>query len=264
MIYREVAVPDVLAGSAFCSWLFVMEPTDPPQVQHSIPPDGTTNIVLIRTPQGDLYPRLVGPSLAGQIVPVMQGWSYAGLRLRPEAAGALLGATPQVGTSEALPVEGRFAGIWSDLVELMEGGTKWRGSLALLGPLKIPDGAIAAAVDLMVASGGALSVTRLAARLGLSERQFRRRFHVATGMAPKPYAALQRVRRALILSLSAPNWADIAAETGFADQPHLARDIKERFGAGPRLVAGYFGGIRHELLTPAAGRFVQDPPAEAA
>lgn len=133
----------------------------------------------------------------------------------------------------------------------------------LLG-MRASDSAIAGAVDRLVASGGIVTVASLASVAGLSERQFRRRFHAATGIAPKQYADVQRMRRALILSLDDPDWAGIAYEAGFAEQPHLARDIKARFGAGPRRVHGYLGTIRHELLVPAYGRFVQDRRARAA
>ena len=115
-----------------------------------------------------------------------------------------------------------------------------------------------------MASGGTVPIPALARAASLSERHFRRRFQAATGLAPKTYADVQRVRRALILSLGDPDWAGIAEEAGFADQPHLIRDIRERFGAAPRQVRGYLGGIRHELLSFGDVRFVQDRAAQAA
>jgi transcriptional regulator GlxA family with amidase domain len=123
---------------------------------------------------------------------------------------------------------------------------------------------VAAAVDAIVATGGSVPMTRLARAAGLSERHFRRRFVAATGLAPKFYADVQRVRRALILALEDDDWAGVAAEAGFADQPHLARDVKERFGAAPGRIGGYFRGMRHELVAPPDGRFVQDDEAQAA
>jgi transcriptional regulator GlxA family with amidase domain len=126
------------------------------------------------------------------------------------------------------------------------------------------DGAIAAAVDRLTASGGTVPVSRLAALAQLSERQFRRRFHAATGITPKQYADVQRTRRALILALEDPDWAGIAHDSGFADQPHLVRDVKLRFGAAPMRVSGYYGGIRHELLDGGGVRNIQEDRAQAA
>lgn len=264
MIYREIALPHALAGSALCAWQFVMEADDPPLVQHKVPPDGTTNLVLVRDALGVLYSRLIGPSLAGYTVPVTQGWSYAGLRLRPEAAEAVTSIAPCAGSAALVEREGKLAAVWSDLEALIAGGTDWSRSAALLGPVQGPDRSIAASVDLLIASGGTQPIGAVASRFGLGERQFRRRFHAATGVAPKQFAAVQRVRHALILSLDEASWAEIAHEAGFADQPHLGREIKERFGAPPRQVAGYLGGIRHELVAPLPDRFVQDGAARAA
>lgn len=264
MIYRELALPLALKRAAFCAWQFLVEPHDPALVQHSIPPDGTTNLVLSRTPAGDLHAKLVGPSLAAMDVPVAQGWSFAGLRLRPEATASVIGHIPAVGTFEPLELQGRFASLWSDLAAAMDGLASWQRTSSAIGGLAGADRAIAASVDLLVASGGTIAISDVARRLGLSERQFRRRFHAAAGLSPKQYAAVQRVRRALILSLAEPNWAEIAHEAGFADQPHLARDIKDRFGAAPARVGGYLGGIRHEFVALAPDRFVQDECADAA
>jgi transcriptional regulator GlxA family with amidase domain len=100
---------------------------------------------------------------------------------------------------------------------MLDEGTDWAATCTLLAAAAPADPVAAAAVDWIVASGGSVPMTRLARSAGLSERQFRRRFVAATGIAPKFYADVQRVRRALILSLEDPDWAGIAAEAGFAD-----------------------------------------------
>ena len=264
MIYREILLPEAVRGAAFCGWHFVIEPGDPSPIEHTIPPDGTTNLVLVRAPDGALYAHQVGPSLTSQTVPVMQGWRYGGLRLRPDAAQRVLGDQPALGSRQFLSREGALAPLWRDVEDLLEGGTDWSRTEQLLAGVTGGDDAIAAAVDLLVASGGSVPIPVLARAAGLGERQFRRRFQGATGLAPKFYADVQRVRRAIVLSLEDPDWAGIAEEAGFSDQPHLIRDIRERFGAAPRQVRGYLGGIRHELLSFGDVRFVQDRPAEAA
>jgi AraC-like DNA-binding protein len=258
MLYREVPVPRGLAHVALCGWLFTLDESDPAVVEHSIPPDGTTNLVLTRAPDASLHPILVGPSITAARTMVAQGFTHAGLRLRPEAAAIVMNKVPAFGSSEPLPIEGPLAGLWADLAELMHGSTHWQRAAASLGSGWRFDHQVAAAVDLLISSGGTITVGHLASRLGLSDRQLRRRFRWATGISPKQFAAVQRVRRALILSLEEPNWAEVAHETGFADQPHLARDIKGRFGAAPARVGGYIGRIRHEFVVPAYDRFVQD------
>jgi AraC-like DNA-binding protein len=264
MIYRESELPAALRHAAFCAWQFVMEPGDPSPVQHSIPPDGTTNLVLLREPSGALHGIIVGPSLACAEVPVMQGWEYGGLRLRPEAAERILGRAPAVGAHEAACRNGALRLLWNDLEAFLTGTSDWLRAGAFLSTINPPDPLVGAAVDALVVTGGTAPLAALARSVGLSERQFRRRFQAATGIAPKFYADVQRARRALIMALEDGDWAGVAAEAGFADQSHLVRDIRGRFGAPPRHVRGYFRGIRHELVTPADGRFVQDQEAAAA
>lgn len=264
MIYREVATPKSLRDAALCGWLFKLEANDPLEVMHSIPPDGTTNLLLTRTCDGVLHPSIVGPSLNATTIPIARGFVFAGLRLRPEATFGITGEPPRAAPPQPMPLGGPFAGLWLDLADLMDGHTDWTRSAKALQLRQPSDGIVAAAVDALITSGGATSITSLATRSRLSERQFRRRFQAATSIAPKQYAVVQRVRRALIQSLAESNWANIAYATGFADQPHLARDIKKRFGAAPAQVGGYIGGIRHEFIVPPPDRFVQDKGAAAA
>ncbi len=264
MIYREIALPDPLRDVALCAWRFVVEATDPPSFPHQVPPDGAAGLVLTRAPDGSYHPRLLGPTLAAFTVPVARGFDYVGLRLRPEMAHQVMGTPPPPGTVEQAELDGAFAPLWRSLAALIGDKCDWSGTIAMLDGVAPGDAAVAGAVDRLIASGGTVQVARLAAHAGLSERQFRRRFHNATGVAPKQYADVQRVRRALILALDDPDWAAVAHDSGFADQPHLIRDVKQRFGAAPRRIAGYFGGMHHELLDLPDGRNIQARPASAA
>jgi len=197
-------------------------------------------------------------------VPVTQGVSITGIWLRPEAALAVTGQPPQPDAFDAQDVDGALRPIWSDLAALTEGPCCWSKTQELMAIARGLDPQVVVAVSRTIVSGADEPVAALAAGSGMGERQFRRRFHRATGISPKQFADVQRVRRALVPALTDGKWAGIAHDSGFADQAHLSRDIRLRFGATPRRVAGYFGGIRHELLTHGGVRFVQDRAAEAA
>jgi AraC-like DNA-binding protein len=265
MIYREHALPAAACRAAFCAWSFALERHDPETVVHSIPPDGTGNLLLARAPDGVLTRRLVGPSLSAQIGPVHRGWRFAGLRLRPECVAAVTGRDPAALVGTSAPAEGPEP-LFAALAGLVECEERWELDEAGANLLAshAGDPAVAAAVDLLVASGGTASIEAAAACVRLSPRQLRRRFAAATGLSPKQYACVQRVRRALILSLHGGSWAGVAADSGFADQPHLSRAIRAAFHTAPRTIGGYIGGIRHEFVEPAGGRFVQDGNSERA
>ncbi|HEY0013405.1 MAG TPA: helix-turn-helix transcriptional regulator [Allosphingosinicella sp.] len=253
MIYREHALPPAARAAAFCAWRFAMEPGDPETVLHSVPPDGTGNLLLVLGPDGTQVRRLVGPSVAVQSGPIHAGWLYAGLRLRPECVASVTGRDPAtlVGTSEDMegldPLFAALARLAADEPDWALGAAEaeWLG-------LRRGDAAVAHAVDRLIASGGTAPIAAAAAAAGLSPRQLRRRFAAATGLSPKQYSGVQRVRRALILSLDTARWADVAAEAGYADQPHLNRAVRTHFGTAPRTIGFYVGGIRHVFVEQSA------------
>lgn len=66
--------------------------------------------------------------------------------------------------------------------------------------------------------------------LGLGARQLHRRSLVAFGYGPKTLARILRLRRALVLARAGVPYAETALRSGFADQAHLARDVRELAG----------------------------------
>lgn len=90
-------------------------------------------------------------------------------------------------------------------------------------------------------------VAAVADEIGLGARQVHRRSLAAFGYGPKTLARVLRLQRALRLARAGLPYADTAACAGFADQAHLARDVRELAG----LPLG-------ELL---GGRRVDRPPA---
>lgn len=76
----------------------------------------------------------------------------------------------------------------------------------------------------------------IAATLGLSERQLRRRFESAVGLAPKRYARLQRFQQVFAQAREgeAQAWAEAALDGGYCDQSHFNRDFRAFTGQSPR------------------------------
>ncbi|MFE1883004.1 helix-turn-helix domain-containing protein [Streptomyces diastatochromogenes] len=73
-------------------------------------------------------------------------------------------------------------------------------------------------------------VAATATELGIGDRQLHRRCVTAFGYGPKTLARILRLQRALTLARSGVPYADTAARAGYADQPHLARDVRELAG----------------------------------
>jgi len=81
----------------------------------------------------------------------------------------------------------------------------------------------------------ARSAGELAAHFGLSLRQFERRFRASAGQSLRAFRPQARLNRLLLNARwdSPPDWADVAAAAGYADQAHLHRDFVRFAGRTP-------------------------------
>jgi AraC-like DNA-binding protein len=76
-------------------------------------------------------------------------------------------------------------------------------------------------------------VTAIAGRAGLSARTLQRRCHARFGYGPQHLARVLRLQRALALRRTGRAWAVVAADAGYVDQPHLARECRALTGRAP-------------------------------
>jgi AraC-like DNA-binding protein len=79
-----------------------------------------------------------------------------------------------------------------------------------------------------VRTGVGLATT--AERLGLSERQIRCRCQAGFGYGSKTLARILRCRRAVGPARAGTPFAEVAVVTGYADQAHLAREVRALSG----------------------------------
>ncbi|NGN39457.1 AraC family transcriptional regulator [Mesorhizobium sp. CGMCC 1.15528] len=91
------------------------------------------------------------------------------------------------------------------------------------------------AFDRLMASGGRMPISRLATEIGWSRKHLANRFAAEIGIGPKTLSRIVRFNHVLTLSKSSQGdgWAGIAAECGYADQAHMARDFHELAGTTP-------------------------------
>lgn len=98
------------------------------------------------------------------------------------------------------------------------------------------------------------AIARLAAASGSSHKRFIAQFRDAVGLAPKRYARVQRLQRALAIAPGI-RWCDAAVDAGYSDQAHLSREFRALTGLTPLAWRAAPGASTHHL--PAAN-FVQD------
>jgi AraC-like DNA-binding protein len=96
------------------------------------------------------------------------------------------------------------------------------------------DDRVVAAVRGIRMTHGILLLDELAASLGLTMRTLQRRFALDVGISPKQLARMIRFQRVFaVWRDDRPSLARVAAECGYFDESHLARDFRDLAGLSP-------------------------------
>ncbi len=218
---------------------------------HVIVPDGTLSISI--TDLGaSWHVRLVGPHTQARRVDVYPGAVYRGVRFRAGAVKAVLGTEPGQWLDTVVPlgeVRPALAAVLATGYRRERGLSGFRAQVeAILTPDAAGlDGEVVALVNAITAAEGEAPLMTLMKGRPLGPRQLRRRFVAATGLTPKTYARLRRVRRACIglAALPAKELAGLSIDAGYADQPHFSREMREVFGMSAQMLHAYLRQIVH-------------------
>lgn len=95
--------------------------------------------------------------------------------------------------------------------------------------------AVAFALETLWRRAGAVRIAAIASDIGWSRKHLTRRFQGEIGIPPKTLAQMLRFHRACALARTdgTGGWAAIAADAGYSDQAHLARDFRIFSGETP-------------------------------
>ena len=236
--YTEWPAPAALRDAVACLWAQVTEDADRDGL---VLPDGCTDLVWEQG-RGAF---VAGPDTGPVPTTMAAGTVILGVRFRPSAGGPALG----------IPLS-ELRDRRVDLPDLLPGpARRLRGTLD-------PDTALSRALDVAAAlvagaepdpavtcATGLLHDPRaraedVAAEVGLSMRQLRRRCHAAVGYGPKTLQRVLRFRRflsridaAIQRGQDVADLAVLAAEAGYADQAHLTRECGRLSGLTPAALA---------------------------
>ena len=97
-------------------------------------------------------------------------------------------------------------------------------SASVAGAVPASDDPFGARVFTALARGA--DVAGLADALGTTTRTLHRRCLPVFGYGPQHLGRILRLQRALARARAGTPWAEVAAVEGFADQPHLAREVR--------------------------------------
>lgn len=195
----------------------------------------------------DGYPPLClsGLRLAPEVVEAPPGrTSVIGLLLTPLGAQAVLrGAHTEacgltVDLEDALgPAARSLADALAEArgpMQQLQAAARWLAARLRQAPP--PDAAIAWVCRQIEASRGRVPIGALCERSGLSPTWLPARFRAQVGVTPKHFARIARFRHALELltrDAAAPSLAQVAADAGYADQPHFTAEFRAFAGMSP-------------------------------
>jgi AraC-like DNA-binding protein len=168
------------------------------------------------------------------------------VRLSPVIARAILGASPAELDGAVVSLGDLWGRQASRLREQLGDASSWQDRFALADELLarrhdagLPvDPEVAWAWHRIVGSHGLTRVDALAAEVGWSRKRLWSRFRSQLGLPPKRAVKLIRFDHAAHRLVAGEGAARVAADTGYADQSHLHRDVMEFTGATPATVAG--------------------------
>ncbi|WP_411083645.1 helix-turn-helix domain-containing protein [Streptomyces sp. cmx-18-6] len=195
-------------------------------------PDHATTL-LLRSDKRELI--VMGPRTRAAYHVGVPSHSCVRVRMRPGRAQVLLGRPLRDLADRVLPL-GELPGLdvdrlAADPVAALE---------EALADRPEPSGRLEEAVRLLAGA----TVATTAARLHISERRLHTLFTAGTGLSPKHFARIDRVRT--VLAADAGHWSDVAATAGYYDQSHMTAEFRHFMGVPP---AAFTAG-RRPAATP--------------
>ncbi len=257
MFYREVQPSLEFSNVVLSFWEFAAGEEVPAPLQHEVFPDGCVSVIYHRNEELNIHNVIVSRlSLESIKVPVFADDVFWGMRISPVAAARILGLNPADFQGADYQKLGNIPHLTENLVEEFAGCRDFTHALKVyenrlrelnFGSSCKFDQKIADALVIIEESKGNVKISQLSKALGLSQRQFERRFKNSSGITPKQFVRARRIRATAIsiLEKNNDNWADRAAEIGFSDQSHLTHEVVSVTGQSPSSFAEKVKRIDH-------------------
>jgi AraC-like DNA-binding protein len=250
--YREFVPPANLRAAVESVWTHLTPPDTGPTARHRVLPDPALSLAFAcrREPDGrPIDPRmlLIGPKTRPFLFHPPSGYQVAALRLKLEWAEPLLDLVPTEHLDSQPDLASVLPGFAAFAVSRLEGTRTPDHAVAVLveslrqwvgaEPRHRP-GAEGLALDLLRASRGRSGLDAVLGRVPTSARHLRRTVRRRAGVSLKGYARTLRFLAAVTDAdrAGAPQWARIAADSGFSDQSHMVRESRALCGMPPAAV----------------------------
>ncbi|OUM02029.1 AraC family transcriptional regulator [Variovorax sp. JS1663] len=255
---QAFAVDDALRGHVAHMLLYRESFPDGDEMVERVLPDGAVRLVFSfgDAPAPGHAAMAIGASATPALVRLRGRMEGVSVALRPGTAARLLGLPAGELRGLSVPLDALWGGTAGALLERMgkAGGDAARIALlhdALRQRLLESEReaalqqAAARAVQLIVASAGRRPLREVAEAVGVGERRLQQLFHAQVGLSPRALGRLARLHGCLraLRRHQTPDWAEVALDSGYYDQSHLANEFRALCGLTPteflrRVVSG--------------------------
>lgn len=259
--YTEYDVRPRLADFVLCGWSFTADEHFEGTYIHHVLPDGCMSLVYRAESESNPgYLIVTGPRIKELRVEIHAGDQYWGIKFRPDVGGTIMDIQPSELREQSIPLVMLASHLAQQLCEQLAMCRESTTAIDVLGAFVETRLGLCAPIDDAVRkcileidrNNGEVRIGRIADVLGISHRQLQRRFRTRTGLTPKEYSRIRRLRIALANTIEnrPKGWSKVAANAGYADQSHLSRETTALTGLTPESFKARIQPILHRNVEP--------------
>lgn len=242
---------------------------------HVVLPDGAMDVIATMHEDGSLDDAFVVGAMTRPLEAQLLTQSLVGIRFLPGAGGSALGANAteltdsQCALAELLSVRSPAFDALRVLTSRPDSAHACHEFIVSLGvERRSMPSLISAATRLLAEAPRRVRVDKVADQLGVSRQHLARTFSANSGLSPKQFATICRVRALLAnvhkttalraksdcqWSRNEPKriqWSEVALQYGYSDQSHLIADVRAVTGYTPAAWERAAGSIIPILPVP--------------
>lgn len=257
MSYKEFSPPSELSDTIECVWTRIPNAhdfaragdtrTNAPTTTQTILPDGATDIIATFFPDGDVDETFVVGAMTQPQLATLGNEPIVGVRFLPGVGGSAFRLNATTLTNDQADISDVFKQTSKirDAFRTLRMNASHAHALHLfaesiaLEPRNVPQFVRLAAKQL-AQSSVPLRVEQVAKNLGITRQHLARSFSAHSGVTPKLFAQICRVRSLLAYAQSSrvnnksrDTWSSLAVQFGYTDQSHLIAEVQAIIGQTP-------------------------------
>lgn len=259
MIYKEVKPSKKLSSLIQSYWFFKASLTEYAEsFEHTVMADGCTSLVLVLPSQySEPVQIFSGPTTKNDVVQVIPGVTYLGIRFNPSAVHAIFGIEGiQLRDSKLLATDYLKSLDTSSLLNDNEADTLFMDLNKILESFleKIElnkNSIILETAQIILKAHGKVRISDITNSSRMSTRHLQKEFKRLSGLTLKEFSRIRRIRTSVIqIMLREQDKKDVIYNSGFYDLPHFNNEFLLIVENTPTAFKKYIDTIKHIDVNP--------------